>query len=176
MIGVQEYRSRVQHLRKSHIETRKFVGAQPVQGCRADHRVETFLSHLADPAWISKIDVKKSHPLAMSVGFSSQTQQDRITVDANHLGLWKTISNGVAERTGAASQIQDPQGPVPGVDGSQHLQHCSDTLVTEFYESGLLNMPGGEQFLRVHSFSFDSVSGLKIRWVRFSCAMRRTRR
>ena len=67
----------------------------------------------------------------MSVGLPTQAQQDRITVDANRLGFGKTISNGVAEGTGAASQIQDPQGPVPGADCGQHLQHCPDALVTE---------------------------------------------
>ena len=145
-----------------------------MQGRRTDHGVEAFLTHLADPARIGEVEVEKSHPFAVPVGLPTQAQQDRITVDANHLGFGKTISNGVAEGTGAASQIQDPQGPVPGADCGQHLQHCPDALVTELYESGLLDVPGGEQFLRGHSFSLDSVSGLKIRWGRFSCTRRCT--
>ena len=129
-----------------------------------------------DPARSGEVEIEKSHPFAVPVGLPPQAQQDRVAVDANHLGVGEAIGHGVAEGTGTASQVQDPQGPALGVGCRQHLQHRLDALVAELYESGLLDVPGGEQFLRGHSFSFGSVSGLKIRWGRFSCARRCTRR
>jgi hypothetical protein len=107
LVGVQEDAARAQDASERAVQSGQLDPREPVEGGRGESRVVPLSWECADPSRGSKVGIDPVHPTAhVPETRRSESEEDRVEIDADRSGRRKAREEAFRYRTGAAPEVQ----------------------------------------------------------------------